>query len=72
MEMEREGAEVTDYIRVESCQFRRKKNSKWETGVTVNEGHGPIIDVAGKVVKSPVWDWRTTPEHVMTVTVESE
>lgn len=61
---------VIDYLRVESVQFKRLKRSKWETGILVNEGCGVMVDADGKVVKSPLWDWRHTGEYVMTIPVE--
>jgi hypothetical protein len=54
-------------LRVETCEFKRDLSHGWERGIIVNEGSGPIIDMHGQVVKSPIRDWRVMSENVMTV-----
>jgi hypothetical protein len=54
-------------MRVETCQFKRKRASVWERGVIINEGNGPIIDMKGEVVPAPIWNWRAVGENVITV-----
>ena len=51
-------------IHIMACEFRRGGGHKlenmppWEPGIVINEGDGPIIDMEGKIVPVPVWDWR--------------
>jgi hypothetical protein len=54
-------------LRIESVAFKREQSSRWEAGVIVNEGEGPIIDLKGKVVPPPVWDYHTVSRHVLTI-----
>lgn len=59
-------------LHVQTVWFTRSKTSTPEWGVIVNEGSGPIIDMDGKVVDAPVWDYRTHPQQVMTVFVPED
>lgn len=54
-------------MRLETIEFKRGEKAPWETGVLVNEGMGPIIDMNGIVVPAPLWNWRPISEQVMTV-----
>lgn len=56
-------------LKVETVYFRRREaTDSVETGLLVNEGDGPLIDMDGKVVPPPVYDWLKTHEQIMTVT----
>lgn len=56
-------------LRVETCRFKRTKDTPWEYGVVVNEGAGPIIDMDGKVVPSEpvIWNWTPVSDSLLTV-----
>jgi len=49
-------------IHIMACEFQRGDQKLatrfWEPGILINEGNGPIIDMEGKIVPVPVWDWR--------------
>lgn len=45
---------MSDNMRIEVCEFKRKEKSAWERGVIVNEGDGLIIDMTGEVVPAPI------------------
>jgi len=54
----------TAILSVMTCKFmRRHKNSPWEWGIIINEGSGPLIDMKGEIVPSPVYNFRTCPEE---------
>jgi hypothetical protein len=52
-------------IRIESITFQRNEHGPFETGLLINEGDGPIIDMDGKVVEAPIWQWRPNNRLVM-------
>ena len=42
--------------RIETCTFKREKDSTYEKGLLLNEGELGIIDMNGNKV-SEVWNW---------------
>lgn len=56
-------------LRAETIHFKRAKASPMETGILINEGAGPIIDMDGKVVPfdAGIWNWWPLSEGLMTV-----
>jgi len=60
-------------LRVETVTFRRgHEDAIWEDGIIVNYRDGLIIDMDGKVVASPIHDFRVTSTNVMTVFSDEE
>lgn len=43
-------------MRIETCEFKREKDSPWEPGLLFNEGDIGIMDTSGKFVPK-VWTW---------------
>ncbi len=51
---------------IESVEFKRTKNSEWESGIIINRDQ-LIVDKNGKSVESIVWDYRRTEKLLVTV-----
>jgi hypothetical protein len=45
------------FIQLSGIKFKRDENDDWEDGLIVN-ADGLIIDMDGKPVPTPVWDFR--------------
>jgi len=52
--------------RMESCRFQRKKHSKWEIGILLNEGELGILDRNGKKVNK-AWTWYKTMSFALDI-----
>lgn len=43
--------------RIETCIFKRTKDSSWEAGFLLNEGRLGILDKYGRIVLN-CWNWK--------------
>lgn len=60
-------------LTIMAVTFKRTEGqTTGESGILINEGSGPIIDMDGKVVESPVWDYRQHPTRFCVQLPESE
>jgi len=52
--------------RIETCSFKRNKDSEYERGLLLNEGDLGVIDMYGKPVKE-VYHWRRISDFALFV-----
>lgn len=52
---------MTQQLSIMVVTFKRTETAPQETGVIINEGSGPIIDMEGNVVKTTVYNYWTSP-----------
>lgn len=60
------------FLRICSTVFQREKDGPEETGISINEGDGPLIDLDGNIVPVPIWRGRGTSQLRVMVFDESE